>query len=101
MSLPTGGPPPCWKRTGWGAPAGELIREFARYGLQQQIELEASAAVGAERHEHSEARTNRRNGDRPRRLTTQVSDLEPLILKLRSGSFPPWMLEPRRRVDPN
>jgi hypothetical protein len=43
------------------------------------IELEASAVVGADRHERSEERTNYRNGNRPRTLTTQVGDLEPLI----------------------
>ena len=33
--------------------AGELIPELARYGLQQLIELEASAVIGADRHERS------------------------------------------------
>jgi putative transposase len=82
-----------------GSSAGELIPELARYGLQQLIELEASAAVGADRHERSEERTNYRNGYRPRSLTTQVGDLELLIPKLRSGGFLPTILEPRRRVD--
>jgi putative transposase len=58
-----------------GSSAGELIPELARYGLQQLIELEASAVVGADRHERSEERVNQRNGYRPRTLTTQVGDL--------------------------
>ena len=82
-----------------GSSAGELIPELARYGLQQLIELEASAAVGADRHERSEERTNYRNGYRPRVLTTQVGDIPLSIPKLRSGSFLPSILEPRRRVD--
>jgi putative transposase len=82
-----------------GSSAGELIPELARYGLQQLIELEASAAVGADRHERSEERTNYRNGYRPRTLTTQVGDLALQIPKLRAGSFLPTILEPRRRVD--
>ena len=82
-----------------GSTAGELIPELARYGLKQLIELEASAAVGADRHERSEERTNYRNGYQPRTLTTQVGDLELLIPKLRSGSFLPSILESRRRVD--
>jgi len=82
-----------------GSSAGELIPELARYGLQQLIELEASAAVGADRHERSEERTNYRNGYRPRTLTTQVGDLALQIPKLRAGSFIPSILEPRRRID--
>ena len=82
-----------------GSSAGELIPELARYGLQQLIELEASAVVGAERHERSEERTNYRNGYRSRRLTTQVGDIDLQIPKLRAGSFLPSILEPRRRVD--
>jgi hypothetical protein len=39
-----------------GSSAGELIPELARYGLQQLIELEASAVVGADRHERTEER---------------------------------------------
>jgi putative transposase len=50
-------------------------------------------------HERTEARTNRRNGSRPRTLTTTAGDLELRIPKLRSGSFFPALLERRRRVD--
>ena len=82
-----------------GSSAGELIPELARYGLQQLIELEVSAVVGADRHERTEERLGYRNGYRPRSLTTQVGDIELLIPKLRAGSFLPSILEPRRRVD--
>ena len=82
-----------------GSSAGELIPELARYGLQQLIELEASAVIGADRHERSEERVNHRNGHRPRTLTTQVGDLALQIRKLGAGSFIPSILEPRRRVD--
>ena len=82
-----------------GSSAGELIPELARYGLQQLINLEATAVIGADRHERSEERTNHRNGYRPRTLTTQVGDLDLLIPKLRQGGFLPLILEPRRRVD--
>ena len=82
-----------------GSSAGELIPELACYGLQQLIELEASAVVGADRHERTEERLTYRNGYRPRTLTTQVGDLALQIPKLRAGSFLPTILEPRRRVD--
>jgi putative transposase len=71
---------------------------LARYGLQQLIELEAATLLGADRHERTEERLGYRHGYRPRSLTTQVGDLELLIPKLRSGSFLPTILEPRRRV---
>jgi putative transposase len=60
------------------------VSELARYGLQQLIELEASAAVGADGHERSEERTNYRYGYRPRTLTTQVGDRALQIPKLRA-----------------
>ena len=82
-----------------GSSAGELIPQLARRGLQQLIELEVAAVLGADRHERSEERLGYRNGYRPRTLTTQVGDLDLLIPRLRSGSFLPSILEPRRRVD--
>ncbi|CAK6688909.1 hypothetical protein BBFGKLBO_00510 [Synechococcus sp. CBW1107] len=39
-----------------GSSAGELIPELVRHGLQQLIELEVAAVLGAERHERSEDR---------------------------------------------
>jgi transposase-like protein len=82
-----------------GSTAGELIPELVRHGLQQLIELEVAAVLGAERHERSEERLGYRNGYRPRNLATQVGDVPLSIPKLRSGSFFPSILEPRRRVD--
>jgi hypothetical protein len=82
-----------------GSTAGELIPELARYGLQQLIELEVAAVLGADRHERTEERLCYRNGYRPRSLTTQVGDIDLLISKLRAGSFLPSILEPRRRVE--
>ena len=82
-----------------GSSAEELIPELVRHGLQQLIELEVTAVLGADRHERSEERLGHRNGYRPRVLTTQVGDIDLRIPKLRSGSFLPSILEPRRRVD--
>jgi transposase-like protein len=82
-----------------GSSAGELIPELARHGLQQLIELELAAFLGADWHERTEERLGHRNGYRPRTLTTQVGDLALQIPKLRAGSFLPSILEPRRRVD--
>ena len=82
-----------------GSTAGELIPELVRHGLQQLIELEVAAVLGADRHERTDERLGYRNGYRPRLLTTQVGDIDLRIPKLRSGSFLPSILEPRRRVD--
>ena len=82
-----------------GSSAGELIPELATRGLQQLIELELAAFLGADWHERTEERLGHRNGYRPRTLTTQVGDLALQIPKLRAGSFLPTILEPRRRVD--
>ena len=58
-----------------GSTAGGLIPELVRHGLQQLIELEVAAVLGADRHECSEDRLGYRNGNRPRLLTTQVGDI--------------------------
>ena len=54
--------------------AGELIPELVRQGLQALIEAEASAALGAGRHERSDQRRVHRNGSRDRLLTTPAGD---------------------------
>jgi putative transposase len=82
-----------------GSTAGELFPELVRHGLQQLIELEVAAVLGAERHERSDDRLGCRNGYRPRLRTTQAGDIDLRIPNLRSGSYLPSILEPRRRVD--
>jgi transposase-like protein len=72
-----------------GSTAGELIPGLVRHGLQQLIELEVAAVLGADRHERSEERVGYRNGYRPCLLTTQVGDINLEIPKLRNGSFLP------------
>ena len=67
--------------------------------LQQLIEAEATALIGAGPHERTEARTTQRNGHRPRLLSTTAGDVELKIPKLRTGSFFPSLLERRRRID--
>ena len=47
----------------------------------------------------SPERTALRNGHRPKLLSTPAGDVEVGIPKLRTGSFFPELLEPRRRVD--
>jgi transposase-like protein len=82
--------------------AGEMtdtLRASLEWVLQQLIEAEATAVIGAAPHERAESRTNQRNGHRPRLLSTPAGDVELEIPKLRQGSFFPSLLERRRRVD--
>ena len=55
--------------------------------------------IGAQRHERTPQRTNRRNGTRPKTVATTAGEVELAIPKLRTGSFFPSLLHPRRRVD--
>jgi putative transposase len=77
----------------------DLVRELAQWALQQLIEVEVSAKIGAGAWERTDARTTHRNGHRPRVLSTKAGDLKLGIPKLRRGSFFPELLEPRRRID--
>lgn len=77
----------------------DLFGELLRKALQELIEGELTAQIGAEPHQRTETRTNRRNGTRSRVLSTPAGDVELQIPKVRSGSFFPSLLEPRRRVD--
>lgn len=77
----------------------DLVRQLAQWALQQLINAEAAAAIGAGRYERTDGRVTHRNGTRPRVLSTKAGDLALGIPKLRQGSFFPSLLEPRRRVD--
>ena len=68
-----------------GSTAGELIPELVRHGLQQPIELEVAAFLGADRHERSEERLGYRNGYRPR-----TQGLLEVILRAPA----PWLSSP-------
>ncbi|WP_370327380.1 IS256 family transposase [Euzebya sp.] len=76
-----------------------LFRDLLQGALQQLIEDELTASIGAALHERTETRTTHRNGHRPRTLSTPAGDIELAIPKTRTGSFFPSLLEPRRRVD--
>ncbi|MFE5096907.1 IS256 family transposase [Streptomyces sp. NPDC056638] len=77
----------------------ETIRAVCERILQELIEAEATARIGAEWNEHTESRTTWRNGHREETLTTQAGNVELAIPKIRAGSFFPSLLERRRRID--
>ena len=70
---------------------GRAARAWSRFG--------AAAVIGAGRYERTPQRTNRRNGTRPKTVATTAGEVELAIPKLRTGSFFPSLLHPRRRVD--
>jgi transposase-like protein len=75
------------------------LRDILTAALQELIEAELTTAIGAAPGERSSERTALRNGHRPKLLSTPAGDVELAIPKLRTGSFFPELLEPRRRVD--
>ena len=79
--------------------SADVMRDAMTLVLQQLIELEADQAIGAARYERTDGRTTHRNGSRGRLLSTKAGDVELRIPKLRTGSFFPALLEPRRRID--
>ncbi len=78
---------------------GELMRRLLATMMQTLVDAEATAFIGAEPHERSESRTTQRNGHRDKVVTTTAGDLTVRIPKVRTGSFFPALLEPRRRID--
>ena len=81
------------------ADGGELMRRLLAAMLQELVEAEATAVIGACPHERTETRTTQRNGTRDKTLTTGVGDVTVKIPKTRTGSFFPALLAPRRRID--
>jgi putative transposase len=75
------------------------IADILAAALQELIEAELTATIGAAPGERTETRTAQRNGHRPKLLSTPAGDVEVGIPKLREGSFFPELLEPRRRID--
>lgn len=74
----------------------DLLRQLAETALAKLMEFEVGQQVGASRHERSDERTAYRNGYRERSLDTRLGTLALAIPKLRSGSYFPSFLEPRR-----
>ena len=77
----------------------DVFRRLLQAGLQDLIDAEATAEIGAGPYERSSKRSNRRNGKRPKKLATTAGEVDLAIPKLRQGSFFPSLLSPRKRVD--
>ncbi len=75
------------------------IRDILAAALQELIEAELTSTNGAAPGERTTDRSALRNGHRSKLLSTPAGDVEIGIPKLRTGSFFPELLEPRRRID--
>jgi putative transposase len=80
-------------------PEADFLQEGVRWLVQELMEAEVSAQIGAERYARSDERETHRNGYRERPWDTRVGTLDLAIPKLRSGSYFPSWLEPRRRAE--
>src|SRR5690625_5099904 len=81
------------------AEGGDVMRQLLGSALQDLIEAEAAAHIGAAKHERTPERTAQRNGTRQKLVSTTAGDITVKIPKTRTGSFFPSLLQPRRRVD--
>lgn len=77
----------------------DFLQESVRMMSQMVMEMEVQEQTGAAKHERTPDRKNQRNGYRERAWETRVGEINLRIPKLRSGSYFPSLLEPRRRAE--
>ena len=78
----------------------EVLRESVAVMVRELMELEVARLAGAEHGERALGRRSaQRNGYRDRRWDTRVGEIELQIPRLRTGSYLPIFLEPRRRAE--
>src|SRR5437764_1321378 len=78
-------------------PEVDFLQEGVRWLVQELMEAEVSAQIGAERYARSDERTTQRNGYRTRPWDTRVGTLELALPKLRTGTYFPSWLDARKR----
>lgn len=65
----------------------EFLRGIVERAVQQILETEMTAHIGAERYQRGEERRGHRNGYKPRELKTRVGTLDLLVPQDREGTF--------------
>lgn len=78
---------------------GDFLRRALSWLVHELMAAEVGAQIGADRYERTDDRTTHRNGTRTRPWDTRLGTLEMHIPKLRTGSYFPTFLEPRRRAE--
>ena len=82
-----------------GSEHADVVRESVAWLVAEVMEAEVADQIGAGLGEVSPDRVTQRNGYRERAWATRAGELELRIPKLRSGSYFPSFLEPRRRAE--
>ena len=78
----------------------DVLGDSVAWLVTELMDAEVGELTGAELGERAPGRRQaQRNGYRPRRWDTRVGELELAIPKLRTGSYFPSFLEPRRRAE--
>jgi putative transposase len=82
-----------------GSEHADVVRESVAWVVAELMEAEVAGQIGAELGEIAPDRVTHRNGYRPRAWQTRAGEIELAIPKLRSGSYFPSFLEPRKRSE--
>jgi putative transposase len=77
----------------------DMLRQMVQFMAQQLMEIDVQGRCGAGYDEKSAARVNSRNGFRDRTWETRAGTVELKVPKLRTGSYFPEFLEPRRTAE--
>jgi putative transposase len=77
----------------------DVVCESVAWMVEQLMDAEVTAQIGAAHGERTPERTAQRNGHRMRGWDTRVGEIELAIPRLRTGSYFPSFLEPRRRAE--
>jgi putative transposase len=82
-----------------GSEHADVVRESVAWVVAELMEAEVAGQIGAELGEIAPDRVTHRNGYRPRAWQTRAGEIELAIPRLRSGSYFPSFLEPRKRSE--